>query len=451
MNIIIIGAGEVGSAIAQHLVVEEDHNVTIIDEDQTRLDAVAEVLDVHTICGRGSLPSTLAEAHAGDADLLIAVTPADEINMVACQIAHTLYRTPKKIARVSDVSFLNLAESELYTPDHLPVDVLISPEEEVAGSLYRTMFIPGAFDAHGFGSEKQALMVGTHVTANAPLLNRKLAEWTRVKMPMHLLSISRGGRLILPTNGDHLEAGDEVYFVTMAENVTQCLQQLGVDEPPLKSAIIIGGGRVGHRLAVRLEALGLSVRLLERDKQRAHYLAERLTQTTVLHGDALNQRLLLQEGLAEADIMVSVTSDDAANILSSVMAQQAGVKNVMTLVNEESFMTLGEKIGLEKIISPRQVSISRILQHVRPGNIIRVHTVRERQAEVVELILSPEAPLVGVHLRDLNLPEGMVLGCIIRGGGGQVVMNDGDAILQAHDHVVLFTTHAAVHHVEKLF
>jgi len=451
MNILIIGCGDVGSAIAQHLVIEEEHNVTVIDEDQEELNALAEIIDVQIVCGRGSLPSTLADAGAADIDLLIAVTNSDEVNMVACQMAHTIYNVPKKIARVSDVSFLNLAQSQLYTPNHLPVDVLISPEEEVASSLYRTMFIPGAFDAHAFGDDKQAMMVGTHVTEECSYLNIKLADWTRTDMPMHLLSIYRNERLIIPTNGDHLEVGDEVYFVSMQENVRQCLQKLGVDEPPLKSAFIIGGGRVGHRLAVKLETLGLSVRLLERDVNRANYLAEKLTQTTVLQGDALNQRLLLQEGLAESDIVVSVTSDDSANIMSSIMAQQAGVKNVMTLVNQEGFGAIGDKMGLEKMVSPRQVSISRILQHVRPGSIIGVHTIREQQAEVVELILSPEAPLVGVHLRDLNLPEGMMLGCIIRSSKGQVVMNDGDAILKANDHIVLFTTQAAVAHINKLF
>lgn len=451
MNILIIGCGDVGSAIAQHLVVEEDHNVTVVDEDQNALNTLAETLDVNVVCGRGSLPSVLADAGASDIDLLIAVTNSDEVNMVACQMAHTLYKVPKKIARVSDVSFLNLSQSQLYTPDHLPVDVLISPEEEVASSLFRTMFIPGAFDAHGFGDDKQAMMVGTHVTEDCHYLDIKLADWTRTDMPMHLLSIYRNERLIIPTNGDHLEISDEVYFVAMKENVQQCLQQLGVDEPPLKSAFIIGGGRVGHRLAVKLETLGLAVRLLERDLDRANYLAEKLTQTTVLNGDALNQRLLLQEGLAESDIVVSVTSDDSANIMSSIMAQQAGVKNVMTLVNQEGFTSIGDKMGLEKMISPRQVSISRILQHVRPGNIVGVHTVREQQAEVVELILSPQAPLVGMHLRDLDLPEGMMLGCIIRNGKGQVVMNDGDAILQAHDHIVLFSTQAAVGQISKLF
>lgn len=455
MNILIIGGGEVGGAIAAHLVREADHNVIVVDEDQNCLNALSESLDVHTVCGRGSLPSTLAEAGAREAELLIAVTPSDEVNMVACQIGHTIYKIPKKIARVSDASFLNLAQSELYTPDHLPVDVLISPEEEVAGALFRTMFIPGAFDAHAFGANKQAMMVGAHVTENSPLLQLKIADWTRTDMPMHLLSIYRDERLIIPTNGDHLEVGDEVYFMSMVDNVSQCLYQLGIDEPPLKSACIIGGGRVGLRLALRLESLGLSVRLLEANRDRAHYLADKLNNTTILHGDALNQKLLLQEGLTDVDILVSVTSDDAANILSSVMAQQAGVKNVMTLVNQENFMTLGDKIGLEKMISPRQVSISRILQHVRPGQIIGVHTIREQQAEVLEIILSPEASLVGAHLRDLKLPEGMMLGCVIRqpdsSQHGQVVMNDGDAVLQENDHIILFTTQAAVHHIESLF
>lgn len=450
MNIIIIGCGDVGAAIAKHLVVEEDYNVTVIDEDANKLNTLVETLDVHIVHGRGSLPSTLAEAQAGDADMLIAVTPSDEINMVACQLAHTIYQIPKKIARVSDVSFLNLAKSELYTPDHLPVDVLISPEEEVANSLYRTMFIPGAFDAHAFGKDNQAMMIGTHVRGDAPILNLRLAEWTRTEMPMHLLSIYRDGRLIIPTNSDHLELGDEVYFVAMSENISQCLQQLGVDEPKLKSAFIVGGGRVSHRLAMRLEALGLTIRLLEKDLQRAEYLAEKLNHTTVLHGDALNQRLLMQEGMPEADILVSVTSDDAANILSSVMAQQHGVRNVMTLVNEENFMSLGDKIGLEKMISPRQITISRILQHVRSGNITAVHTIHEQQAEVVELVLSNDAPLVGTHLRDLKLPKGMLIGCIIR-PKGQVVMNDGDAILQSGDHIVLFATRAAVQQIPKYF
>lgn len=448
MKVIIVGSGEVGRSIARHLVMEH-HAVVMIDENLADLHAVSEELDVKTIAGRGSLPSVLGEAGAGTADMLIAVTQSDEINMVACQIGYSLFNVPKKIARVRNTSYLNLTGSHLYTPDNMPVDVIISPELEVAQAILHTLMVPGAFDAHPF-LEGAVKTVGCYVGKQAPLLNMPIHTWNDHNAPFHLLAILRQDRVIIPSGSDHLEEGDAVYFVAFKDHVEAAMVSLGADIPPVRHAFVIGGGNVGYNICQSLEEENVAARVLEHEAERADFLAQGLAKTIVLQGDALNRNLLIEENLGEMDVVLSVTSDDAANILSSILARQLGAKNVMTLINQASFIPLAESVGLDKVISPRMITVSRILQHMRRGHIRAIHSIHAEAAEVIEVEVREGSKLADVSLQDLTLPAGSMLGCL-RKSTGEVIMNKGNAVIKPGDCAVVFVKMNRVRELEALF
>ncbi|MCP5404903.1 MAG: Trk system potassium transporter TrkA [Pseudomonadaceae bacterium] len=448
MKIIIVGAGEVGLSIAQMLD-DEGHNVVVIDGQAERLAKISEQMDVQTVEGNGANPRVLAEAGAKSADVLIAVTRQDEVNMVACEMAHALFQIPKKIARVREEGYLELENSPLYTPHNVPIDVIISPEREVAEHLYRTMLVPGAFDVSPIGNGA-ALVVGCYVSDKAPLLGQRLKSWNREAMPFHLLAVRRDGRLIMPTGSDHLEAGDEVYLVVAKDDLPKVTPLLVENEKPLQDVLVMGGGRVGVNLVQLLEEGGQRVRVLDDDPARCAVLAEKVAHATVLHGDALSRQLMVQENVRKMDAVVACTSDSAVNVLASVMVKQMGVPKVMTLVNRSSFIPLAESMGLSKIMPPKQITISSILRHIRPRQVRSVHAMRDSTGEILELLVRADAPVAGSHLRDIVLPPDTMLGCVVK-PDGRVVMNDGNAIIQAQDHVVLFATLEKLADVEAMF
>lgn len=448
MKIIIVGAGEVGLSIAQMLD-DEGHSVVLIDGEADRLAAAGEQMDVQTVQGNGANPQVLAEAGAKAADVLIAVTRQDEVNMVACEMAHALFQVPKKIARVREEGYLELEKSPLYTPHNVPIDVIISPEREVAEHLYRTMMVPGAFDVSTVGNGA-AVVVGCHVHPKAPLVGRPIRTWTRDEMPFHLLALRREGRLLMPTGNDHLEAEDEIYVVVPAGLLPRVTPLLVANEKPVQDVLVVGGGRVGFNLAKMLEDGGQRVRLMDDDHARCAWLAEQLAHTIVLHGDGLNRQLFVQENARSMDAVVACTSDSAVNILSSVMAKQLGAGKVVTLVNRTQFIPLAESMGLDKVMPPKQITVSSILRHIRPRQVRSVHAMRDSTGEILELLVRPDAPAAGLHLRDVVLPTDTMLGCVVK-SDGVVVMNDGNAVIQAGDHVVLFSTLQRLHEVEALF
>lgn len=448
MKIIIVGAGEVGQSIAQMLD-DEGHNVVVIDGKADRLAKISEQMDVQTVQGNGANPQVLAEAGAKNADVLIAVTRQDEVNMVACEMAHALFQVPKKIARVREEGYLELEKSPLYTPHNVPIDVIISPEREVAEHLYRTMMVPGAFDVASVGNGS-AVVVGCYVSPKAPLVGRAIKSWTREDMPFHLLAVRREGRLLMPTGSDHLEAGDEIYFVVAAGLLPRVTPLLVQSEKPLQDVMLIGGGRVGYNLARLLEEGGQRARLLDDDRERCEWLAEKLAHTTVLLGDGLNRQIFVQENVRNMDAVVTCTSDSAVNVLASVMAKQMGAAKVVTLVNRTQFIPLAESMGLDKVMPPKQITVSSILRHIRPRQVRSVHAMRDSTGEILELVVRPDAPSAGMHLRDIALPPDTMLGCVVK-SDGVVVMNDGNAVIQAQDHVVLFSTLERLADVEAMF
>ncbi|MBI1362835.1 MAG: Trk system potassium transporter TrkA [Proteobacteria bacterium] len=447
MKAVVIGAGEVGLNIARHLVME-NQDVVLVDNDPAKLAAVGEVLDVQTIEGFGSHPDVLEAAGCENAAMLIAVTHSDEVNMVACQMAYSLFNVPLKIARVRQPAYLEVTKHRLYTRDHMPVDVIISPEVEVANAIIRTMTVPGAFDAEFFGNGRVAV-IGTWVTAEASLIGKPLFRMHEEKLPFTVAGIFRGERLIVPDGQDHLELDDEVFIICRREDTEEAMQMLGHMEGTPKDVFIIGGGGIGHHILQKMEKMGITARVLERDSERAAFLADTLHRTTVLHGDALDRKLLMEENIQDMDAVVAVTSDDATNILSSKLVSEMGVNNVITLVNQSNFISMVESLGVETVISPREITASRILQYIRRGHILSLHSIKDGKAEVIEAEATPASPIVGVPIRELSLPAGIILGAVI--SGSQVTIpRDGD-IIHAGDRVVLFCANTHIHTVESLF
>jgi trk system potassium uptake protein TrkA len=449
MKVIIIGCGEVGQNIAQHLVME-GHRVVMVAEDAVALAHAAELMDVQTVVGLGSHPSTLSAAGADGADMLIAVTGQDEVNMVACQMAYSLFQIPQKIARVRDASYLSLTGSHLYTPDNLPVDVIISPELEVARAIERTVFVPGAFDVFPF-AEGRLLLVGCKVGGRAPLLQREFESWDELDVPFQALALFRKERLIIPRGQDHLEPDDELYFVVPLAEVEAGMALLGKQEPPVRHAFVIGGGNVGYNLCRELERHHVHLRVVERQAKRCQFLAEALSRATILQADALNREALVQENIGQMDTVLCVTSDDATNILASIIARQEGVDSVLTLVHQSGFVPLAESVGLEKIVSPRQISVSQILQHVRRAHVAGVHTLRDGVSEVLELEIPTSSPLVGRQIEDIPIPAGAVIAAVVRNDSTVQLAKDIKTPLHAGNHAVVFAENEAIGQVEQLF
>lgn len=447
MKVIVVGAGEVGLNIARHLV-NEDQDVVVIDQDPESIRYISDQLDVQTICGFGSHPDVLEEAGCDSASMLIAVTNSDEVNMVACQIAYSLFNVPTKIARVRDSAYLSIVRHRFYTREHMPVDVIISPEQEVAKAVLRTIAVPGAFDAETFADERMHF-IGVRMTTESKVYRVPFVEY-----PQHfgdyirIMAIYRKGRLIVPTEYDHIEKDDEVHFLCATEDTQRCMDLLGFETKLNRRALVIGGGNIGLKVASTLEQSSVNTRVLERNAERAHVLAEQLTRATVLQGDAMDRTLLQQENIQDMDVVVALTQDDATNILSSLQAQQFNAKNVITLVNRSSFMPIIQPLGLDKMISPREVTASKILQYVRRGNIVALHTVHEGDSEVLEVEVSTHSSIAGTSIQNIKLPEGAMIGGVFNRDGVKMVTKD--LVVHAGDRLVIFASTDVIHQVEGL-
>jgi trk system potassium uptake protein TrkA len=446
MRIVVIGAGEVGLTIVQHLV-QEGQDVVVVDSDPDKLATITEHFDVQTVEGFGSHPDVLENAGCDGASMLIAVTHSDEVNMVACLMAKTLFNVPIKIARVRSHAYLVASRGK---GRDLPVEVVISPEIEVANTILRTMTVPGALDTELF-ADGRVTLIGAIIPAETDVVDVPLRHlYEKSPAPFTVGGIFRGERLIVPHGEDHLEVDDEMYFFVPRSHVAEVMAYLGFEDPKPQRVFVIGGGEIGFQVCARLEQMGLAPRVLERNKERAEFLADVLATTTVLHGEALDRDILLQENVDQMDVVVCVTNDDATNILASTMVKDMGAGAVITLVNQSSFVPLVESLGLERVISPRGVTASRILQYIRRGHIFTLHTIRAGMAEAIEGQVTRESPLAGLHLRDLILPEGVLIGAILA-QGDTLVMPTPEAVIHAGDRVVLFCSADNIHTAETLF
>ncbi|MGE5506415.1 MAG: Trk system potassium transporter TrkA [Actinomycetota bacterium] len=451
MKVIVCGAGQVGFNIA-HYLASENNDVTVIDQRPELIRKITDTLDVQAILGYASHPPVLEQAGAADADMLIAVTHADEVNMVACQVAHSLFNVPTKIARVRSQSYLQPIWANLFSRDHLPIDVIISPEIEVARAITRRLQVPGAIDVIPLAGDRVRL-IGVRCTDQCPLINTPLRQLTVLfpELNIVIIGIVRGGRAIVPTAEDQMLDGDEVYFVVDTQHVDRALAAFGREDQEARRIVIFGGGNIGLFLAQQLEAEhpGASVKVIESDKERAEFVAKTLNRSVVLNGDVLDPEILGEASVSAAETVVAVTNDDETNILAALLAKRFGARRAMGLINKTTYNALLGPLGIDVVISPRAITVSNILQHVRRGRIHAVHSLHEGFGELIEADALETSGLVGKPLRDVKLPSGVLLGAVVR--DGQVISPRGNTIVQAGDRVILFAAAEAVKKVEKMF
>ncbi|MDA1307970.1 MAG: Trk system potassium transporter TrkA [Proteobacteria bacterium] len=451
MKVVICGAGQVGTSIAQHLA-SENNDVTVIDQDASLVQRISETLDVRSIQGLASQPNILEQAGAKDADMLIAVTFSDEVNMVACQVGHSLFNIPTKIARVRQQEYLKPIWGDLYSRDNMPIDVIISPEREVARAIGRQLQVPGAFDVVPM-ADGLIRVVGVRCDEDCPIINTPMRQLTQLFPDLNIVivGIIRNDKGIVPKSDDQMLAGDQVYFICDIAHLSRAMASFGYEEEEGRSVIIAGGGNIGLTLAeeIELEHAGVRAKVIEFDKERAKYVAQTLDHTMVLNGDILDLEILEEANVSETETFVAVSNDDEVNIIGSLLAKRAGAKRTVALINKHSYAPLVTTLGIDAVINPRVITVSSILQHVRRGRIRGIYSVREDFGEVIEAEALETSPLVGKPLRDAKLPPGVIIGAILR--GETVIVPRGATVINAHDRVVLFATYEAVKKVEKLF
>ncbi|MEX0900756.1 MAG: Trk system potassium transporter TrkA [Gammaproteobacteria bacterium] len=451
MKIIILGAGQVGSTVARHLAKEEVNDITVVDLREHLLRDLQDRLDINTVCGFASHPAVLRQAGAEDAEMVIAVTDSDETNMIACQVAYTLFHTPTKIARVREADYLN--NPQLFKQEALPVDVLISPEQLVTEYINRLIKYPGALQVVDFANGR-VRMVGVRAFFGGPLVGHELKTIKKhiPSVETRVAAIYRKGQPIMPEGDTVIEADDEVFFIAARQNIRVVISELRKLDRPVRRVIIAGGGNIGMRLAESLEERN-QVKLIERDPMRARHVSERLQHTLVLHGDAADEDLLREESIETTDVFCAVTNDEEANILSAMVAKQMGAKKVMALINRPKYAELAEDGLVDIAISPQQVTIGSLLTHIRRGDVTAVHSLRRGAAEALEAVAHGDretSRVVGRQISEIELPHGTTIGAVVR--GEHVLMAHGDIEIEPDDHLILFLVdkkHVAA--VEKLF
>lgn len=452
MKIIILGAGQVGASVAENLV-NEASDITVIDCDSSRLQDLQNRLDLRTVVGNGAHPETLLRAGAEDADLILAVTNSDEVNMVACQIAYTLFHTPTKIARIRAAEYL--AHPEIFTQDAIPIDVIISPEQIVTDYIQRLIEYPTALQVLDFAGGLVQL-VAVKAVEGGPLVGHEIRE-LRDHLPgidSRVAAIYRQDRSIPPRGSTVIESGDEVFFIAAKQDLRSVLGELRKLEKPVRRVMLAGGGNIGRRLAASLETKGYLVKLIDHNPERAREVAELLQKTIVLLGDAADEELLVQEGIDDMDVFCALTNDDEANILSAMLAKRLGATKVMSLINRGSYVDLVQNAGnIDIAISPQQATIGSLLAHVRRGDVVAVHSLRRGAAEAIEAVAHGDentSRVVGRAIEDIKLPHGVTMGAIVR--GEEVLMAHHDTVIKADDHIILFLVDKSrIPEVEKLF
>ncbi|MCK5697785.1 MAG: Trk system potassium transporter TrkA [Gammaproteobacteria bacterium] len=450
MKILILGAGQVGSSLAENLS-SEDNDITVIDLDGSKLANLQDRLDIRTVKGRGSYPEILDQAGCDDADMVIAVTNSDETNMIACQIAYTLFHTPMKIARVRANQYLKY--EQLFSNDALPIDVLISPEQLVTDYITRLIAYPGALQVLDF-ADGLVQLVAVRAFRGGPLLGHELQE-IRDHMPnvdTRVAAIYRKGKSIIPTADIIIEEHDEVFFIVDRRYTKKVMSELRRIDKPFKRIIIAGGGNIGRRLASALENR-LHVKIIEQNKPNAKLLSEELEKTIVLLGDASDEDLLIEEDIEHTDVFCALTDDDEANIMSALLAKRLGARKVMALINRAAYVDLVESGEIDIAISPQEATIGSLLAHVRRGHVERVHSLRKGAAEAIEAIAHGDkktSSVVGRTIKEIALPPGTSIGAIVR--SGEVIIVHHDTLIESDDHVILFLVNKKhITDVERLF
>ena len=450
MKTIICGAGEVGYSIADKLT-NENFEVTVIDESQERLSKISENLDAKVINGVPSLPSVLIKAGAKDCEIIIAVTKSDEMNMITCQIGHSLFNIPKKIARIRQQDYLKGEWQSLYTKNNLPIDAIISPEEEVAKALHRRLISPGTIDMVEL-SEKRLKLIGFKCEKNFSHLGLSVRELSE-KFPNYLaniLFIFRNDKKFVINSSTIIEPNDLIYMVVETDNLSDVLKEFGHEELQAKKVVIIGGGNIGFSLAQFIESSNsnISTELIEANKSRAEFLASNLNRVTITHGDGLDNKILEEVNISEAGYCIAVTEDDEVNILSSLLAKRAGTNQCMTLINNSTYSSLLTSIGVDITIDPKIITISKILEKVRSGRILSDYSIGEGFGEVIEAEVISNSLLCNKNIKDISLPKGIRVGSIFR--NDKIIIPNSQTIFNENDDVVFFAETNCIKKLEQI-
>ena len=450
MKVIICGAGQVGWQIARHL--SGEHNdVTVVDNNPDLVRRATDTLDVQGIAGFASYPDVLDRAGARDADMIIAATHSDEVNMVTCQVAHSVFSIQRKIARLRAKSYLNAIYSDLYRRNHLPIDVVISPEREVAAAAMQRLRAPAAFDTEVF-MDGRAQLLGIHVDEECPVVNTPLRQLTELFSTLRaiVVGVRREGTLFAPEPGDQLFVGDAAYVFCHADDVSRTMEVFGKTEKRQERVVIVGGGNVGLEVAKALEARPGRTRakMIEKNRKHAEKAAEELERTIVLNGDGLDRGLMIEAGIDKADAMLAVTDDDKTNMLAAVRAKSEGCPFAIALINDPTLLPLLPHLGIDAHINPRATTVSSILRHIRYGRIRQVYSIGDAEAEVIETEVLSTSPMSGQAIRDIDFPEGVLVGAVSK--NGEVVRPSGGLRIEAGDTIALFAMAADVREVERL-
>ncbi len=451
MKILILGAGQVGSSAAYHLSREEANEVTVVDRRSDVLRELQDRLDIRTVVGHAAHPDVLERAGANDADIVVALTDADETNMVACQVAYTLFHTPTKIARIRAAEYMNA--KNLFTQDAIPVDVRISPEQLVCEYIEQLILFPGASQVLDFAGGRVRL-VGVRADRDGLLVGQRIAT-LKEHVPNtegRIAAIYRHGKALLPEGDTVIQEGDEVFFIADRKDIRVFMSEMRHIEDPVRRVVIAGGGNIGVRLALALEQTN-QVKIIERDSKRARSISEQLNKAIVLVGDAADEELLLEENIDNVDVFCALTNSEEANILSSMLAKRLGAHKVMALINRASYVDLVEAGSIDIAISPQQVTIGSLLAHVRRGDVAKVHSLRRGAAEAIEAIAhgkEGESKVVGRKIEDIDLPKGAAIVTLVR--DNRVIIAHHDTVIETDDHVILFLTdRRKIENLEKLF
>ena len=450
MKVIICGAGQVGWQIARQLS-SERNDVTVVDFNADLVRRATDTLDVQGIVGFASYPDVLERAGARDADLIIAATHSDEVNMVTCQVAHSVFSVPRKIARLRAQSYLDAIYSDLYRRDHLPIDVVISPEREVAEAALQRLAAPATFDTESFMLGR-AQLLGVALDEDCPVLNTPLRQLNELFPTLRaiVVGVRREGRLFAPEPGDQLFAGDQIYVFSHSEDINRSLEIFGKRTKKQERIVIIGGGNVGLGVARALEARSDRVRakIIEKNRAVAERAADSLERTIVLHGDGMDMDLLTEAAIERADAVLAVTDDDKTNLLVAVRAKQAGCHMSIALVNDPTLAPLMGPLDIDAYINPRATTVSSILRHIRHGRVRAIYSLGDSEAELIEAQILSTSPMAGRLIREIEFPEGVLVGAVMK--GDKVVKPTGDLRVEAGDVIALFAMASDVREVERL-
>lgn len=450
MKVIICGAGQVGWQIARQLSGERN-DVTLVDVNADLVRRATDTLDVQGVVGFASYPDVLEKAGARDADMIIAATHSDEVNMVACEVAHAIFSIPRKIARLRAQSYLDAIYSDLYRRDHLPIDVVISPEREVAEAALQRLAAPATFDTESFMLGR-AQLLGIQLDEDCPVLDTPLRQLNELFSTLRaiVVGVRREGRLFAPEPGDQLFAQDQIYVFTHSEDVNRTLEIFGKQTKKQERVVIIGGGNVGLGVARALESRTDRIRakIIEKNRARAERAADSLERTIVLNGDGMDMDILLEAAIDRADAVLAVTDDDKTNLLVAVRAKQAGCPMSIALVNDPTLAPLMGPLDIDAYINPRATTVSSILRHIRHGKVRAIYSLGDAEAEMIEAQVLSTSPLAGRLVREIEFPEGVLVGALMK--GEKVVKPIGDTRIEAGDIIALFAMAKDVREVERL-